>query len=566
MVLADLMNHETLKTDLASSPERLASTTALELLGAVSFSVTFSTLSWSSEAEAARLIHAPAHRIPKNPEALNTWLGGDARRIREAAVAQLTFDGAVYKITYPMDGFDGARLWIEERGERISGEDARPNLILGVLRDVTQERQSDMRTAWAAHHDKVTGLWNRARFIEALEYELTASQLRSEPGFVAAMRLSGLEDIQDTVDQDAGEYLLRQIGAKIQESLQLPQKMARISSAGFAVLLPGLSRADGEAKITKIAEWIRNEPHVSPFGDLYTGCDVSGLSLSTGPDASNQLALLETQLKPLSKGVTFPVSNISAMPKPERGISEDDIISALNEDRFTLAYQPIINAQTRQVNHFECLLRVADEVGELRSAAKMIIAAERLGYVHLLDQRAFEIGRETLRRYPEVHLGFNVSAGTLQSELAKERYLAGLRALGPDTARVTLELTETLALDDPLDASRFAAAAKALGCRFAIDDFGAGHTTFHNLMTVEADIIKIDGSMVKDLSGAVHKQTFVRMIVDLARTFGVETVAEMVNSEADAALMARMGVTYFQGYMFGMPAPVPDFGEMKRAL
>ena len=85
-------------------------------------------------------------------------------------------------------------------------------------------------------------------------------------------------------------------------------------------------------------------------------------------------------------------------------------------------------------------------------------------------------------------------------------------------------------------------------------------------MTIEADIIKIDGSMVKDLSSAVHKQTFVRMIVDLARTFGVETVAEMVNSEADAALMARMGVNYFQGYMFGMPAPLPEFGHMKQAL
>ena len=84
------------------------------------------------------------------------------------------------------------------------------------------------------------------------------------------------------------------------------------------------------------------------------------------------------------------------------------------------------------------------------------------------------MGTEALRQYPDIHLALNVSAGTLQTELAMERYLAGLRALGPDAARVTLELTETLALNDPLDASRFSAVAKELGCRFAIDDFGVG--------------------------------------------------------------------------------------------
>lgn len=562
------MNHERLKTTDALITEQTVSTTALGLLGAVSFSMTFSTLSWSEENDAARLIHAPVHRIPKTPEAFNTWLGGDARRIREAARENLTFDGASYEIKYPMDGFDGTPLWIEERAERVSGDGAKAKLVLGVLRDITQSKQSEMQAVWLAHHDPVTKLWNRSRFIEALDYDLTSSSLRRQPGFAAALSLSGLENIHINIGVDAADFLMAQAAKHISAQLKLPQKAARINKTAFGLFLPGLSNEDAKAVVREIGAWIRNEAHASPYGDLYTGCDVSGLALSQGSDASGQLALLETQLKPLGKGLHFQ-ENIS-QPRPRTQNSDsfqiDDIKEAVHDRRLALAYQPIIDAQTRRVNHFECLLRLVDEHGEARSAAKMILAAEELGCVHLLDQRALEIGIETLRRYPDIHLAVNVSAATVQTELAMERYLAGLRALGADAERVTIELTETAALGESIAASQFAADARALGCRFAIDDFGTGHTSFQNLMTIEADIIKIDGSMVKDLSGAPHKQTFIRMIVDLARTFGVETVAEMVNSEADAALMARMGVTYFQGYMFGMPAAIPEFGEMKRAL
>ena len=565
MVWAETVAPKTLSYEHASPLDLSPEAAALGLLGAAAFSQTFSTLSWSDEKVAAKLLHAPLRRVPNTPEALNTWLGGDGRQIRDTARETLTHDGATYEITYPMDGFDGSRLWIEERAERMSGDGKRPGLILGLLRDVTEKRQADMDTARRAFHDPLTNLWNRARFTESLNYELSASELRTEPGFVAAVRLTGLENINNMIGYEAGDFLLRHVAQKIQEDFPLPRSAARISGTGFGLLLPGTSREQAEALVKDLGVWISEGPHASPFGDLYSECEISGLALSAGPDASNQLALLETQLRPRSSGIDFSATKLSAAPKLERGIEARDILAALSEGRLALAYQPIIDAKTRELNHFECLLRVQDKDGELRSAADMIIAAEGLGYVNLLDRRALEIGSKTLKQYPDIHLAFNVSAGTLKSELAVESYLAALRALGPDTARVTLELTETLALDDPLDATRFAAAARSLGCKFAIDDFGSGHTTFQNLMSIEADIIKIDGSMVKDLSGAPHKQTFVRMMVDLARTFGVETVAEMVNSEADAALMTRMGVTYFQGYMFGMPGSLPEFSRLKRA-
>ena len=188
------------------------------------------------------------------------------------------------------------------------------------------------------------------------------------------------------------------------------------------------------------------------------------------------------------------------------------------------------------------------------------MAAERIDCVHLLDRRALEIASEALRVHPDIKLALNVSAATVKNQETANAYLKALRASGPAAQRVTIELTETVALEDPAMASRFSVEARALGCKFAIDDFGAGYTTFRNLMAIEADEIKIDGSFIRDLSLTPHKQTFVRMMVDLAQTFSVKTVAEMVGSREDADLLTRLGVDFLQGYMFGMPGPAPILG------
>jgi len=183
--------------------------------------------------------------------------------------------------------------------------------------------------------------------------------------------------------------------------------------------------------------------------------------------------------------------------------------------------------------------------------------AEKLGLVDLLDRRALELASETLRQMPDVHIALNVSAGTVKNRATADAYIAALRALGPDVNRVTLELTETVALEDPAMASRFSVETRSLGCQFAVDDFGAGYTTFRNLMAIEADTIKIDGSFIQNISRIPNNQTFVRMMVDLAQTFGVKTVAEMVDNHADADLLKRLGVDYLQGYMFGIPSASP---------
>jgi len=253
------------------------------------------------------------------------------------------------------------------------------------------------------------------------------------------------------------------------------------------------------------------------------------------------------------------VKDISA----SRETTAQDILDALNQRRIQLAFQPILEAETSQLHHYECLLRLRREDGELVSAGRFIMAAERLGLVHLLDRRALELASETLLKEPDIHLALNVSAGTVKDKGTASEYITALKALGPRAEQITLELTETFALDDPAKASAFSNDARALGCSFAIDDFGSGYTTFQNLMAIEADTIKIDGTLIQGIATDHNKQTFIRIMVDLAQTFGVNTVAEMVDDRADADILRRLGVDYLQGFMFGVPSAAPSW--QKRA-
>ena len=236
-------------------------------------------------------------------------------------------------------------------------------------------------------------------------------------------------------------------------------------------------------------------------------------------------------------------------------IDEHALLEALNARQVVCAFQPVVDARNFDVHHYECLLRVMEtEYDQPLPPGPFIAAAEELGLIHLLDRRMLENAARALIGRGDLRLALNVSAQTVANRRAADDYLDALRALGPAASRLTLELTETVAVDDPTLAARFSTRARAMGCKFAVDDFGSGYTTFRNLLAIEADSIKIDGSFIEDLLTEERARTFIRMIVDLAQTFGVDTVAERVETAEEAAMLSQLGVDFLQGYHFGVPS------------
>jgi EAL domain-containing protein (putative c-di-GMP-specific phosphodiesterase class I) len=244
-----------------------------------------------------------------------------------------------------------------------------------------------------------------------------------------------------------------------------------------------------------------------------------------------------------------------------------EILSGLNERRFTLAYQPIVHAHSRRVAFHEGLLRLRSRSGRLLPASVFIPASEESGLVSLLDQRVIELAAEELRRSPDLKLAVNAAAISLGSS----EWLAALRSHAGSgklfAKRLTVEITESAALVDFKRMREVLEAVKELGIAIAIDDFGTGHTSFRALRELPVDIVKIDGTFVQEVDRSSDGRFFIGTLVGLARHLGCKVVGEWVESEASAKIIEKLGVDYLQGRFLGAPRLVGQnrrVGERRR--
>jgi EAL domain-containing protein (putative c-di-GMP-specific phosphodiesterase class I) len=233
----------------------------------------------------------------------------------------------------------------------------------------------------------------------------------------------------------------------------------------------------------------------------------------------------------------------------------DEVVSALNERRVLIARQPVVDARTRRPVFTEALVRIRRHDGALLAAAQIVPLVEKLGFVALLDMRVLELVVATLASEPDAHLSMNVSPGTLLNP-DWAAALAAQLAARPDLARrLIVEITETSLIEDVEQVRAAIAGMRDIGVRIAIDDFGAGHTSFRHLRDLAVDMVKIDGAFIQNLERSNDDRFFVRTLLDLARHLGVPVVAEWVKDERTAQILGDWGVDYLQGELFGVGEP-----------
>jgi EAL domain-containing protein (putative c-di-GMP-specific phosphodiesterase class I) len=229
----------------------------------------------------------------------------------------------------------------------------------------------------------------------------------------------------------------------------------------------------------------------------------------------------------------------------------DNVISALNEDRVALAFQPVVRADTGAVAFHEALLRLRLPDGTMSSTADIVPVAEKAGLMQAIDLRVMALALDRLAATTDLQVSVNCSLDSVLDPEWADRLGAAV-ARQPDIAgRLIVEITETSPVED-YDAMRAAiAACKRLGVRVAMDDFGTGHTSFRNLRDLDFDIVKIDGAFVRNIASSADDRFFVKTLIELARHLSLEIVAEWVQDAETARILREMGVHYLQGVFFG---------------
>ncbi|MEM1102670.1 MAG: bifunctional diguanylate cyclase/phosphodiesterase [Pseudomonadota bacterium] len=526
---------------------------------------------WTELSLAERLFGATDPKLGGGMRAFQKRLSEDGADRREASLAALFASArdepAFYRLEYQATGADPVH-WIEESGSVYRDDDGRIRCV-GLMRAIDDQRRREEELAELLSQDDLTGHLTRAR----LRAELDAkAQLAKDDMVYIVAGIDDLGAVNSDFGFDVADELIFQVGARLTTVMRDGDCIGRAAGNKFCLILNPCTPTELADRTRDIIAAVRGALVETKAGGIAAsvslGCVVLGDDVATGEIAMTraEAALDEERGRGRASCSIFtPKTDVIGSRRRNSHLT-DEILSALNERRVHVAFQPIVRDVGETPSSYECLVRLMRANGDIAPAGEIIGAAERLGLVHLLDRRVLELATGVLKRVPAIHLNLNVSWDTVKDPVWMDGYLAFLRANAEVAPRLTVELTETSAVDAVDVSSQFVSSIKEIGCHFAIDDFGAGYTSFRNLKAMDIDTLKIDGSFVTGVSESRDNQLFVRTLLDLARNFGVATVAEWVDNPSDALLLKGLGVDYLQGFFIGKPELRPEwFAEASTA-
>lgn len=391
-------------------------------------------------------------------------------------------------------------------------------------------------------------------FIDALAKLDAHARTRQEQAALVLVSVDNLAMIMSGYSMAVAETVMAELYQLIREHAGLKTSVTRVQRDQFGILLPNTNDSAAERWCQEIEDAIRSYSYASRYGELH--CLIS-TSYQILPDAVSQpeeilgRALVILTENTGSGDIRDDISG--AEHREEMGLA-NFLGQAVKEGRIRLAYQPVIDAKTGHVAHYEALLRLQGEDGSISSAGALIPIAERMGFIPMIDCIVLEKVVNELRADADVCIAVNVSNLTIQDSRWLT-LLTDLMTATPDIApRLTVEITETAVHGDLKHSARFCAEVQGLGCQIALDDFGSGYTSFRQLKTLSIDYVKIDGAFIRDLTDNADSRLFVKILLDFTRGFGLKSVAEFVENGEIAKMLMDLGVDYLQGYYFGKPS------------
>jgi diguanylate cyclase (GGDEF)-like protein len=471
--------------------------------------------------------------------------------------------GVSYRVIYGLvDRQQNARtrpapIWIEDNGRWFAGSDSRPAHAHGAIRVITERYEAERQLAHQSHCDALTGAVTRSRFKDDVEALLARSE-RKGPNFaILLVGIDNLAGLNHSYGYDIGDEIIAAAVARLRAQIRTTDIVARYAGNKFALLLEDCTAEQMQVAAQRFLDAIDTEPLQTSTGRIAASVRIGGV-IAPQQGRTVQIlfyhveeALEATRRASSDRFIAYTDSLVRHDARLQIQNVSDGILTALNQSRIILVTQPIVSVKTGKVAFHEALMRIADEAGNLILPADILPVAEKTGLIQLIDHRMLELAVQALSANPELQLAINASGATVLDIHWADRLRAACAYHKDVASRLTIEITETCAIAD-LEATRRAIVEmKACGVKVAMDDFGAGHTSFRNLRNLRIDLLKIDGAFVQNLARSEDDRFFVRTLVELARHLQIPTVAEWVEDAESAALLADWGVDYLQGHYFG---------------
>ncbi len=465
---------------------------------------------------------------------------------------------------------DGSVLWARETARVTEDVDGK-QVILVVCEDITEAHKLAAEISYQATHDSLTGLVNRREFEKRLTHNLRSASDDHSEHALCYLDLDQFKVINDICGHIAGDELLRRLGKLLNDKVRKRDTLARLGGDEFGVLLEDCSLKQAERIAEDLQKTIRDFRFVWDEKVFTIGVSI-GLVLIGRPDET------VTSVLSMADAACYAAKDAGrnrihvyheSDSELARRHGEMQLVSrinhALEENRFHLVYQPIVpivNVGDKR-QHFELLIRMQDETGGTISPNVFLAAAERYNLSVALDQwvisTAFAWLTDQAQHLDSIYLcSINLSGHSLGDKNFLEFVIGQLSEMAIPPEKICFEITETAAIANFDSAIHLIGTLRARGCRFALDDFGSGLSSFAYLKNLPVDFLKIDGMFVKDIVDDPIALAMVRSINEIGQVMGKQTIAEFVENDAILEKLREISIDYAQGFGVGRPRPLSE--------
>jgi len=476
--------------------------------------------------------------------------------------------GEMSSIKYIFRGLrkDGKTIFVEVHGSRTEWNGA--PAAMGILADITETRNLIKQLSYQERHDRLTGLINRQECERRITQLLHNSRIDKSSHALCELNIDQFRVINDTCGNVAGDSLLQEVTKVLKQRVRKADKLVRLGGDNFGILLTDCSIKQAEKVSLDLLNLFRDY-RFEWQGKKY------GVSLRIGIAPFNENTVDSSQV--------FSVADIACDTARQKSggrihiYSMDDEVSrkthedmqlaarlneALDKNQFVLYWQPIVPvSNVSQRVHYEVLIRMLDDAGKVIPPGMFLPPAEKYGMSARIDRWVVNTIFSFCKANPGMAESLSMCAINLSGQsIGNEELLNTIishikeRVIRPD--KICFEITETAVVTNLLDATRFIEALKQYDCKFSLDDFGTGMSSFSYLKSMPVDYLKIDGSFVRNIDSDPIDFSLVKSINDIGHVMNKKTIAEFVENDAILARLSNIGVDYAQGYGIGKPEPI----------
>jgi diguanylate cyclase (GGDEF)-like protein len=476
----------------------------------------------------------------------------DAARLETLMRDQRTFRDQVFRVALE----DREGWW------SLSGQPTADGGYRGVASDITRSRDAEARIAYVTEFDGLTDLPNRAMLVRQLE---AAAEAKGESYALFCIDLDNFKAINDTQGHPAGDAFLKIVSERLRKCVGEDGFLARLGGDEFAVMWRATDRALADERAEVIVDALLAPAHLMGKEILAGGSVGIAMAPVDGTEPATLMKNAELALyraKAQGRGCARFFETGMDEDARWRADLETDLRNALATDAMDIYFQPLVNTRTHKVSGYETLLRWNRPGHGLVSPSVFISCAEETGVIVPLGEWVIRKAIEEAAQWKdEVKVAINLSPAQMKNPSIVATVVGALAASQLDPSRLEIEITESVLMHETDQNLRTLHALREIGVKIALDDFGTGYSSLSYLRAFPFDKIKIDQRFVRDIDASPENQAIVRAVISLARDLGMRVTAEGVENEQQASMLAGLGCTEVQGFLYSRPAPACEIAK-----